>query len=136
VVSDLGSETPVAKRRRRIEVVMVGALVTLALVFSWVGNRHEAIPEIVEGWAMPNASGSAISLHRSDAELNGNGFIVAGARWVGPDNVWHDGGSLPTCIGTDTASLTPVRLGIVHVESENASWQHVVWLRCLSSPVH
>jgi hypothetical protein len=111
-------------------VAVVGLLVVLALWDGWGGGA--ASPRIVEGWATPNAAGTAISLHDSRDGSPGEGYIVAGARWRGIDGVEHEGADLPTCVGTDTASSTHVRLGLVTVESpEGARWDQVAWLECL-----
>jgi hypothetical protein len=61
------------------------------------------------------------------------GTLAAGASWAGPDNMWHEGGRGPTCVGTDTAAKTHVQLGIVYVETGNGGigGAHVAWLRCL-----
>lgn len=57
---------------------------------------------------------------------------MAGARWTDPAGSWHEGDDTPTCIGTETtSSLTDVELGVITVEAEGASWEQVVWLRCL-----
>lgn len=112
-------------------LAVVGAVVALA-VGSWaVATRHSATPDVVEGWAMPNAAGTAISLHDSDDPREGNAYEIAGAPWAGRDDVWHtDDG--PTCVGTDTAVKTRVRLGIVDVDArESFGGPRVVWLRCL-----
>lgn len=59
--------------------------------------------------------------------------VVTGASWAGRDGRWHEGSDRPTCIGTDAAAKTHVRLGIVDVEAdrEGAGGARVVWLRCL-----
>lgn len=109
--------------------------VVVAAVFGVWGftTRHSATADVVEGWAMPNASGTAISLHDSDDTRDGSGYVVAGASWAGRDGVWHEGSDGPTCIGTDTAAKTRVRLGIVDVEvdDEGVGGTLVVWIRCL-----
>ncbi|MFE9747099.1 hypothetical protein ACFYOT_19530 [Saccharothrix saharensis] len=113
-------------------LMAVGVLVAV-VVGSWaVGTRHGATPDVVEGWAMPNAMGTAISLHDSDDTREGNGYEIAGAPWAGRDDVWHTGDG-PTCVGTDTAVKTRVRLGIVDVAAGRESFggPRVVWLRCL-----
>jgi hypothetical protein len=123
--------TEIGRRRAIIAAVAaVGLLVVLALWDGWGGGA--ASPRIVEGWATPNAAGTAISLHDSRDGGPGEGYIVAGARWRGIDGVEHEGADLPTCVGTDTASSTHVRLGLVRVESpEGATWDQVAWLECL-----
>ena len=72
-------------------------------------------------------------MHDSNDTLDGSGYIIAGASWVGQDGMWHDGADGPTCIGTDTATRTRVRLGIVDVEvdEEGIGGPRVMWLRCL-----
>ncbi|MCX2955328.1 hypothetical protein [Lentzea sp. NEAU-D7] len=118
--------------RRFVAPVAVG--VVAAAVFGAWGftTRHSATADVVEGWAMPNASGTAIALHNSDDTRDG-GYIIVGASWAGRDNVWHDGTDGPACVGTDTAVKTRVRLGIVDVEAhqEGVAGPRVVWLRCL-----
>lgn len=123
-------------RRRTSTIAVVGAVGLLLVMALWVGSGGGAAsPRIVEGWATPNASGTAISLHDPSDGGPGEGYIVAGAWWQGVDGVQHDGAVLPTCIGTDTASSTHVRLGLVTVASpDGARWDQVTWLECLGSP--
>jgi hypothetical protein len=124
-MTELGRRTTISAA-----VAVGGILVVLALWDGWGGGA--ASPRIVEGWATPNAAGTAISLHDSRDSGPGEGYTVAGARWRGVDGVDHEGADLPTCVGTDTASSTHVRLGLVTVESsEGARWDQVVWLECL-----
>jgi hypothetical protein len=119
--------------KRFVAPVAVG--VVAAVVFGiWAFTmRHSATPDVVEGWAMPNMHGTAISLHDSDDSRDGDGYIIAGAAWAGPDGVWHAGAEGPTCVGTDTSVRTRVRLGIVDVDADDEGFggPRVVWLRCL-----
>lgn len=115
--------------RRFVAPVAVGVIVAAAFGVWEFSSRHSATPDVVEGWAMPNTDGTAISLHDSDDPRDGNSYIVAGASWAGLDGVWHDGADGPTCVGTDTTARTHVRLGIV--DAEGAGGPQVVWLRCL-----
>ncbi|MFI6024937.1 hypothetical protein [Amycolatopsis magusensis] len=118
--------------KRFMAPVAVGVVAAVAFGIWWVTTRHTATPEILEGWAMPNAGGAAISLHDNGDAASGNGYIIAGAAWVGRDNVWHEGASGPTCVGTDTSTRTRVRLAVVHAEpGEGIGGSLVVWLRCL-----
>jgi hypothetical protein len=120
-------------RRRRSTIVAVAAVGLLLVLALWDGWRGDvASPRIVEGWATPNGSGTAVSLHDSRHGGPGEGYVVAGAWWRGVDGATHDGADLPTCIGTDTTSSTHVRLGLVTVESpDGARWEQVTWLECL-----
>ncbi|EHR63742.1 hypothetical protein [Saccharomonospora cyanea] len=120
-------------RRETVFLVIVVVLFS-AVGIRWVSTRSIAVPEAVEGWAMPNAKGTAISLHASADDPAGEGYVIAGARWAGVDGSWHGGGGGPTCVGTDTGAKTHVRLGVVDVDTGGASWRHVVWLRCLERP--
>jgi hypothetical protein len=123
--------TELGRRMATIALVAAVALLLVIALLAALGGRA-ASPRFVEGWAMPNASGTAISLHDSQDGGPGEGYIIAGARWQSVDGVQHDGADLPTCIGTDTASLTHVRLGLVTVESpDSARWDQVTWLECL-----
>ena len=74
----------------------VGAAAGIAL---WP-QGSTATPRSVEGWAMPDADGSAISLHDSPEDEWGEGYVVAGAHWRGSDGLGHEGGDVPTCNGT------------------------------------
>lgn len=119
--------------------LFVGAVLLLTVMVAVMSARSDsaaATPRVIEGWAMPNIAGTAISLHASASvtdENSGDGFIVAGASWAGPDGVWHDGTDLPTCIGTDPGSFTHVRLGVIDVRGGEApSGPRIVWLRCLA----
>jgi hypothetical protein len=117
--------------RRAIAVVVV-AFAVLALGLWWLNSRADAAPETVAGWARPNMTGTAIWLADSpDATGDGEGYIIAGARWAATDNLWHEGDDSPTCVGTDTTASIHVELGVVHVDSDHGAWSHVVWLRCL-----
>ena len=37
----------------------------------------------------------------------------------------------PTCVGTDTTSMTRVEIGVIDVDGQHMSYAKVVWLRCL-----
>jgi hypothetical protein len=116
---------------RWIVAAVLGWLGFLVLGVVFLVDRHTATPDAVEGWAMPNAQGTAISLHDSTDDRPGNGYVIAGARWAGPDGVWRD--DAVSCVGTDTTVRTRVRLGIVDVVPGDApGGPHVVWLRCLT----
>jgi hypothetical protein len=112
---------------------MVCGTAALALgIWWWSTVRHHPTPDVVEGWAMPNATGDGIALFDSDDSRDGNLYIIAGAWWSGPDGVVHMGSIRPTCIGTDTTVKKHVQLGIVDIEhSEFGGWAHVIWVRCL-----
>ncbi|MFD9697470.1 hypothetical protein [Lentzea sp. NPDC059081] len=117
--------------RRFVAPVAVGVVVAAFGIWEFT-TQHSATPEVVEGWAMPNGSGTAIALHNSDGGRDG-GYVVSGVSWADRDGVWHDGADGPTCVGTDTAVKTHVRLGIVDVEAgrEGLGGRRVVWFRCL-----
>lgn len=119
--------------RRFVAPALVGVVVAAGFGVWALATRHSATAEVVEGRAAPNASGTAISLHAGDGTGAGAGYVVAGVPWAGRDGVWHEGSDLPTCVGTDTAALTRVRLGIVHVAAgeEGIGGPRAVWLRCL-----
>lgn len=129
------SQSTLAKQGGRRSTIVataaaLGLLVALALWAGWAGGAVS--PRTVEGWAMPNASGTAISLHDSPEGGPGEGYIIAGAQWRGIDNSWHDGADIPTCVGTDMSSFTHVRLGLVTVETpDGLTWEQVAWLECL-----
>lgn len=118
--------------RRPLTIAAVAAMGLLLVLALWVGwGGGPASPRIVEGWATPNAAGTAISLHDSRDGGPGEGYVAAGARWQGVDGAQHDGAELPTRIGTDTASSIHVRLGLVTVESpDGARWDQVSWFGC------
>ncbi|MFD0204349.1 MULTISPECIES: hypothetical protein [Saccharothrix] len=118
--------------RRLVVPVAAGVVAAVAFGVWSFTTRHSATPDVVEGWAMPNTTGTAISLHDSNDTREGNGYEIAGAWWADGDNAWHAGGG-PTCVGTDTAVKTRVRLGIVDVQAggEGVDGPRVVWLRCL-----
>ena len=124
---------PENKKRRLILTATTGIVAFFAVGLWWSASRHHATPDVVEGWAAPDPAGKAIRLFDSDDHRAGNGYIIAGASWAGPDNAWHDGADGPTCVGTDTATRIHVRLGIVDVEPdrEGVGGPRVVWLRCL-----
>jgi hypothetical protein len=118
--------------RQRWWLVVPAVGLVFVVVGVWLtSTRSSVAPDVVEGWAMPNMRGTAISLHDSDDTRDGSGYVIAGASWAGPDDVWHDGADSPTCVGTDTTTRTRVQLGIVDVDADHGSWAHVVWLRCL-----
>ncbi|OQO92626.1 hypothetical protein B1813_10690 [Saccharomonospora piscinae] len=113
--------------------VAVGVVAAGALVFWAFATRHTATPEVVEGWAGPNDTGTAISVHTSEDATDGNSYLIAGADWAGRDDVWHDGSVGPSCVGTDPSTRVRVRLGIVNVTPVEGGigGQVVAWLRCL-----
>lgn len=113
--------------------MVVGVVVAAAFGLWLSATRHTATPDVVEGWATPNVSGTAIGLQDSDDTRGGTSYIIAGAFWAGRDEVWHEGSYEPTCVGTDTDAKIHVQLGIVDVEpdGEGIGGPRVVWLRCL-----
>jgi hypothetical protein len=119
--------------RRFVVPVAVGVAVAVVFGVREFTTQHSATTDVVEGWAMPNGSGTAILLHDSNDTRDGNSYIVAGASWAGRDGMWHEGSDEPTCVGTDPAVKTRVRLGIVDVVAvrEGIGGPRVVWLRCL-----
>ena len=129
------SQTTADKRTGRrvvanLSAIMLVVLLTLPFWGAW--NDGGASPGVVTGWAMPNATGTAISLHGSPEGGPGEGYIIAGAEWQGIENEWHDGADLPTCVGTDTDSFTHVSLGLVTVEMpDGGTREQVTWLECL-----
>lgn len=81
---------------------------------------------------MPNAAGTAVSLHGSPDAAAGEGYLIAGAQWRDINDVWHDGADIPSCVGTDSSSRTHVRLGFVTVETpDGGTRDQVTWLECL-----
>ncbi|MBP2327846.1 hypothetical protein JOF56_008231 [Kibdelosporangium banguiense] len=120
-------------KHRLVAPAAVGLVAAVAFGIWWFTTRHIAVPDVVEGWAVPNMTGTAISLHDSDDTRDGNGYIIAGAWWAGSDNMWHDGAQGPTCVGADTNTKTRVQLGIVDVEPREdvIGGPRVIWLRCL-----
>jgi hypothetical protein len=128
--TDLGQDRSSSRFSRSGQLAILLAVV-LAMTLGWwlfVG-RHQAVPLIVEGWATPNIDGTAIGLS-SEPGGNEEGYIVAGATW-NEAGVWHDGAQLPSCIGNDPAVTTRVRLGVIHVKSDGAPANTVVWIECL-----
>lgn len=121
------------RERRRPLFVIALAVAIGALLFGVAGGSDSEVqPRVVEGWARPNDTGTSVGLFRSIEDDEGEGYVVAGARWSGPDDSWHDGAVGPTCIGTDVTLFTEVELGVVDVTSPDGTrWTHVVWLRCL-----
>ncbi|MBV9843768.1 MAG: hypothetical protein JOZ47_01660 [Kutzneria sp.] len=118
-------------RWRFVVVALTMGPVVTALGGWQLSNRHSVTPDVIEGWAVPNAEGTAVSLHDSNDDRPGNSYVIAGARWAGPDNSWHDGGGGPTCAGTDTNTRIHVQMGIVDVDAAPIGGPYVVWLRCL-----
>ena len=118
-------------RSTRAARLVVGLAVVLVVVSGWwvfVG-RHQAVPVVVEGWATPSVDGTAIVLS-SDRVGEGEGYVIAGAMWV-EGGVWHEGSDLPTCVGNDPTVTTHVRMGVIHVKSDPAPANTVVWVECL-----
>ncbi len=105
----------------------VGAMAGIAL---WP-QGSTAVPRTVEGWAMPNHDGTAISLHDTPEDESGEGYVIAGADWTGPSGPTYTAGAGPTCVGTDTDSFTHVELSLLTVEIEESRRVHVVHVRCL-----
>ncbi|MEX0869790.1 MAG: hypothetical protein WD011_08965 [Nitriliruptoraceae bacterium] len=118
-------------RDRTIGGVAIVAVLALVMAVVWASGRSTASPRVVEGLAMPNASGTAISLHAEEGD-GGEGYIIAGARWSGTDGLWHDGATSPTCVGTDTSRAVAVQIGVIDVRDDEAGDStQAVWLRCL-----
>lgn len=118
--------------KRFVAPVAVGVVAVVSFAIWWFTTRHTVTPDVVEGWAMPNIHGTAIQLHDSDDTREGDGYVIAGVAWAGPDNLWHVGADGPTCVGTDTTKQVRVRLGVVDVEpDEGIGGPRVVWMRCL-----
>ncbi len=129
------SETTARSRTGRrvvanLSAIMLVVLLTMPFWGAW--NDGGASPRVVTGWAMPNAAGTAISLHDSPEGGPGEGYVIAGAEWRGIENRWHDGADIPTCVGTDTGSFTHVKLALITLESANGGTrEQVTWLECL-----
>ncbi len=91
-------------------------------------------PRVVRGIAMPNNTGEAISLHADEDGRpgeRGEGYVIAGASWAGPDGVWHDGTDT-SCVGSEPDVGTRVELGLVEFSDPIVGdGTRVVWLRCL-----
>ena len=94
-----GGISPDLSRRTAGRAVLLGMLVVATVAFMFWDRPVS--PRVIEGWAMPDASGTAISLHESPDDEWGDGYVVAGAQWTDASGVWHDGADTPTCIGTD-----------------------------------
>ena len=120
-------------KNRLVAPVAVAVVAAIAWAIWWFATQHTVTPDVVEGWATPTQTGTAISLHDSNDTRDSNVYIVAGAAWSDRDNVWHDGANGPTCVGTDTSAKTHVQLGIVDVQAgqEGIGGPRVAWLRCL-----
>lgn len=120
-----------APRSNRPSQLALGLAVVLVVMLGWwfVAGRHQAVPSVVEGWATPNISGSAIGLS-SEPGGEEEGYIIAGAWWWDGGG-WRDGSHLPTCIGDDPTVTTHVRMGVIHVKSDPAVANTVVWIECL-----
>ncbi len=106
----------------------------LVVSFGWwlIWGRHQADPVVVEGWATPSSSGTAIGL---SAEPGGeeDGYVIVGAIWSDGAS-WHEGTDLPTCIGDDPTVSTRVRMGVVPVnngQDRPSPADTVVWIECL-----
>jgi len=131
----MGNDVHTEPRRTRPKVLAMAIAAAGLLVASaaWVGVQLLPVsPRVVEGWAQPNATGTAIGLHDSPDAERGEGYIIAGADWRRAEGPWNDGTSSPTCIGTDPAAMTHVRLGVVTVKvQEGSTREQVVWLQCL-----
>jgi hypothetical protein len=56
--------------RRFVPPVAVGAVVAAVFGIWEFTTRHSATADVVEGWAIPNASRAAISLHDSKGLLH------------------------------------------------------------------
>ena len=129
------SETAADPRTGRRAITTASAVVAaIVLALSlWAGwNGDGASTHVVTGWAVPNAAGTAISLHDAPEGGPGEGYVIAGAEWKAAGSGWHDGADIPTCVGTDTGSLTPVRLGLVTVETpDGGTREQATWLECL-----
>lgn len=133
----MSGHTVVKQDRRRfvtitVTAVAVGLLAVLALWARWSGDAVS--PRIVEGWAMPNASGTAVSLHQSPEDTSGEGYVIAGARWRGIDNVWHD--LISRRASATTLARSAIMLGLITVETPDGGvWDQVTWLECLDVPL-
>ncbi len=124
--------TATSSTRLKVMATLV-ALVLLAAAVIWVWLRVMPVsPKAVEGWAQPNADGTAIGLLDSPDAENGESYVIAGADWRHVGGPWTDGTSSPTCVGTDPGVMTRVRLGLVMVKvPEGSTRQQVIWLECL-----
>lgn len=122
------------RMKRLVAPVAVGVVVAVVFVVWGFTTRHSATPEVVEGWAMPNANGTAIMFSGGE-DTRGTSYVIAGAWWTGSDNVWHEGGDGASCVGTDPGKRARVQLGIVYVDSDGGAPAEpsVAWLRCLAS---
>lgn len=119
-------------RRELVAGIATGLVVALVMGALMMIDADTATPRSIEGWAMPNANGTKISLHESPDHEQGEGYGIAGAMWADPAGPWRRWEEGPTCIGTDTSSMTHVELHVVTVQSDDLGTRpQVVSLRCL-----
>lgn len=121
-----------ATQNRGSRLVVGAVLLAMLAIWAWQTADEPVEPRTIHGWARPSSEGAAIGLFSSPEGGEGEGYIIAGARWSDGGGAWHDGATGPTCVGTNVQAIAEVELGVIEVQDDDGgSWSHVVWLRCL-----
>lgn len=111
--------------------IVIGALVTWGFISLWSMIPHSITPYIVEGYSHgTNYDGTAIGVSK-DPRGPGEGYVIAGAMWREFGGPWHQGGTAPSLVQSNTGQK--VRLGVVYVKpTQNKPGGPVVaWIEVL-----
>ncbi|WP_212840498.1 hypothetical protein [Catellatospora sp. IY07-71] len=105
-------------------------MIAAAMLWAY-GDWHSARPRTVEGWALPVHDGAAVKLFDSPDAAEGEGYVIAGADWLGADGARMGDDLVPGCLRA-AAGKAHVQLGVVDVHGGDlAEGPRVVFVRCL-----
>jgi hypothetical protein len=113
--------------------IAIGALAVLGFSSLWGVIAHVVTPYIVEGYSNgANYDCTAIGVSKSKDLGEGEGYVIAGAKWREFGGPWHLDGTPPSLAQPNTGQK--VRLGVVYVKTKQQALGGpvVAWIEVLS----
>jgi len=113
--------------------IAIGALAVLGFSSLWGVIAHSVTPYIVEGYSNgANYDCTAIGVSKSKDLGEGEGYVIAGAKWREFGGPWHLDGTPPSLAQPNTGQN--VRLGVVYVKptQQALGGPVVAWIEVLS----
>jgi len=113
--------------------IAIGALAVLGFSSLWGVIAHSVTPYIVEGYSNgANYDCTAIGVSKSKDLGEGEGYVIAGAKWREFGGPWHLDGTPPSLAQPNTGQK--VRLGVVYVKptQQALGGPVVAWIEVLS----
>jgi len=113
--------------------IAIGALAVLGFSSLWGVIAHSVTPYIVEGYSNgANYDCTAIGVSKSKDLGEGEGYVIAGAKWREFGGPWNLDGTPPSLAQPNTGQK--VRLGVVYVKptQQALGGPVVAWIEVLS----